>query len=92
MPKRLKIPQQVLKLHPNLTLNEIRTILKVILNSRAMRLRQANIVNINIPHIGRFRSHGLKKHKRTNSTMKRDKKRKKKEYKQNELKRDNLLF
>jgi hypothetical protein len=69
-------PQKLLDKHPDLTKNEIRAIAKIILNSRANRLRMAYIVDITIPYLGRFKSHGNKTVRRRKKTLASDRKRK----------------
>jgi hypothetical protein len=92
MPVKFKIPQAVKDLNPTLTEKEIRTIIKTILNSKTVRLRQADIVDIKIPHIGRLKSHGKKKPKRHKKAKLKDKKRKFVLNRKKELEKNNLLF
>lgn len=92
MPKRLKIPPEILTLNPNLTLKEIRTIINVILNSRKNRMRQAHIFDVKLPALGRVRSNRNKIHKHIKKTLVRDRKRKTKENQQKEFLKEKLLW
>lgn len=92
MPKRLHIPTQLLTLNPTLNLKEIRAIVNVIWNSRKNRVRQAYILDINLPNLGRFKSRGNKRYKRKKKRLKKDVKRKREQARQKELTRDNLLW
>jgi len=92
MPKRLKIPPELLISNPNLTIREIRAIIMVILNQRANILRQSNIVDFKIPGIGRIKSHGNKKKKGVPQAMAKDRRRKKLLKRKKELEINNLLF
>lgn len=92
MPRRLKIPNELLILNPKYNKKEIRTVLNVFLNSRRNRMRQAYIFDIRIPGLGRMRSHGNKTHKFKKKVLAYDKKRKRSETKENDLKKENLLW
>ena len=89
---RLPIPRQLLILNPHLSTAEIRAIVMVILKSKSNRLRNADILDINIPHIGRLRSNGNKRLKSRQSTLKRDRKRKNKENLLKSFSKTKLLF
>lgn len=92
MPKRLKIPSELLIANPNLTLREIRAIIMIILNQKANILRQSNIVDFKIPGIGRIKSHGNKKKKGISKAMAKDRRRKRIIKRKKELEINNLLF
>ena len=92
MAKRLKIPNELLILNPSLRLKEIRTILNVILGSRRNRMRQAYIFDIRLPGLGRIKSNGNKVHKHSKKTLIRDRRRKRIEGRNNDLKPNNLLW
>lgn len=92
MPKRLKIPTQLLILNPTLNLREIRTIIMVILHQRSNILRQSNVVDFKMPGIGRIKSHGNRKKKGIKQAMAKDRKRKRALQRQKELEINNLLF
>ena len=92
MPKRIQIPQELLKRHPNRTLHEIRTIISVIINSKSNVIRQANIFKLRIPHLGVLKSHGNKKHKYSKSLMSKDRKRKSKQNFKKEINSEKILF
>lgn len=92
MAKRLKIPDELLILNPQFNKKELRTIINTILNSRRNRMRQAYIFDIRLPALGRIRSNGNKVHKFNKKVLTRDKKRKRIESKENDLKKENLLW
>jgi hypothetical protein len=77
VPRHQIFPQQLLDKHPDLTKKEIRAIAKIILNSRANKLRMAYIVDFRVPFLGRFRSHGNKTVRRKTKALAADRKRKK---------------
>lgn len=76
MPLRLKIPQELLSLNPNLTVKEIRALIQVIWKSKTNRTRQADIFRIPLPGLGTLRSRGNKRPKRRQKTLKKDRIRK----------------
>lgn len=92
MPKRLSIPTALLALNPDLKIGEIRAIVNVIWNSRKNRVRQAHIINIKLPHLGRFKSRGNKRYKRKKKRLKKDVKRKRTQARQAELTQEKLLW
>jgi hypothetical protein len=92
LPKRLKIPPELLVLNPNLNIREIRAIIMVILNQKSNILRQSNIVDFKIPGIGRIKSHGNKKKKGIEQLLAKDRRRKRLLKRQKELEVNNLLF
>jgi len=92
MARRLKIPDQLLVLNPKFNIKEIRTILNVILNSRRNRMRQAYIFDIRLPNLGRIRSRANKVHKHSKKTLTRDRTRKRREAKEKDLNKTNLLW
>ena len=89
---RQKFNTKLLELHPDLTRNEIRAIVKVILNSRANKLRQAYIVDFKIPYLGQFKSHGNKMVRRKTKTLAADRKRKRPLQRKKQLTKEKLLF
>lgn len=70
------IPQKLLDKHPDLTKKEIEIIAKMILSSRADKIRRAYILSFYVTFLGRFRTHLSKKVRRYNKNKIRDKKRK----------------
>lgn len=91
MPKRLPIPKELLTLNPNLSLNEIRAVIKIILHSKSNILRQSSVVDFKIPSIGRIKSHGNKKRKNKHLLAK-DRKRKREQKRKQDLTINKLLF
>lgn len=76
MPKRLYIPKELLSLHPNLTLHEIRSLVMVIMKAKNNRIRQAHIFKIKLPALGTLRSRGNKRTKNYQKMKKKDRERK----------------
>lgn len=89
---RLKIPQQLLLLHPNLSKKELRSVIRVILAAKKNKLSKSQVFKIVVPNIGTFRSHSLRKKKGTNKNRTRDRKKKIKKQRIKELDPNNLLF
>jgi len=89
---RLKIPQQLLLLHPNLSKKELRSVIRAILAAKKNKLSKSQVFKIVVPNIGTFRSHSLRKKKGTNKSRTRDRKKKIKKQRIKELDPNNLLF
>lgn len=86
------LPQSLLDRHPDLTEKDIKLIRKMILDSYSRRVRQANIIDIVLPHLGRFKTHGNRIKKYAKKTRKADKKRKREEQKKKLMTIESLLF
>lgn len=76
MALRLHIPKELLVLHPNLSLNEIRALVMVIWKAKNNRTRQADIFRVPLKGIGVIRSRGNKRPKRRQKVLKKDRLRK----------------
>ena len=92
MPQKLHIPNEMLKLYPHLTINEIRTIIKTILNAKSARLRHSYVFRVVLPHLGVMRSHGLKKPKSYQSMLAKDRKKKELKQRKMELTKEHILW
>lgn len=88
----LRIPEKLLQLHPDLTKNEIRIIIRTILNSKSAKLKSSHIVDFTMPLIGRFKTHGLKKVKRRKADQARDRKKKRIKYNKLLMTKEKLLW
>ena len=86
------IPQKLLDKHPDLTKKEIEIIAKMILSSRADKIRRAYILSFYVTFLGRFRTHLSKKVRRYNKNKIRDKKRKRVKQIEKLMSKENLLF
>ena len=87
-----QIPQALLDRHPDLTKKEIRAIAKMILNSRANKLRMAYIVDFKVEFLGRFKSHGNKTVRRRKKALTADRKRKRIKQLIKQESKENLLW
>lgn len=76
----LKVPPKLLLLNPNWNEKELRAVIRVILKSKSMKLRTAQIVDFTVPYLGRFKSHGNKKLKRDKLYREKDRIKKRKKY------------
>jgi hypothetical protein len=74
------------------TKDELKTIIRTILNSRRTKMKYSQVLFINVPGIGLFRSHARKKKKGYQKLKNRDRKRKSVDQKLKELSKNNLLF
>lgn len=84
MPKhKIDIPKAILLLNPGFSSKQVRAWIMKVLNSKANRMRQADIFNIKLPGIGVMRSRGNKRPKRRQSVLKKDRERKRKLAKNN---------
>lgn len=86
---QLYIPDTLLQLHPNLSKNQIRAIVKTIWNYKSAKLKTGHVIDFKIVHFGRIKSHGNKKKKKYLSTDRRKKKRK---YNRLLMTKEKLLF
>ena len=89
---RLQIPTKLLLLNPDLNEKELRCIIRVILNSKSMKLRTSHILNFTVPHLGRFKTHGGKKVKRYKKDLVKDRKKKKNKYDKLLMTKERLLW
>lgn len=87
-----KIPKELLDKHPDLTEKDIKLIKRMVLDSYSRRVRQANILDVSLPHIGNIRTHRNRVKKYAKKTRITDKKRKREEQKKKLLTRKSLLF
>ena len=76
MARRLQIPQELMVLNPDLTMQEIRSLIMVIMKAKNNRIRQAHIFRIPLPALGVLRSWGNKRPKRRQKTLRKDRLRK----------------
>ena len=91
--KRINIPTVLsYKYRNELSISELRTIIKTVLNSRRSKLIKAHVFSITLPHMGVIKSHGLKKRKGYSKLKTRDRKRKIRQQREQELTKENLLF
>lgn len=90
--KRLHIPNEMLVLHHDLTIHEIRAAINVVLRSKKNRFRNAKIINIMIPSIGKSRSHGNARPKYHKKRKASDRRRKSKEYLLKTMTKENILY
>lgn len=88
----LKIPAHLLKLNPDLSENEIRTIIKMILNHKTSKLKSSHIVNFKMPLVGRFKTHGNKKVKRYKKELTKDRRKKRIKYRKQQTTKEKLLW
>lgn len=88
----LKIPPKLLLLFPTMTENELRTIIKAVLNRKSMKLRTSHIVSFNVPNLGKFKSHGNKKVKRYRKDLLKDRKKKRIKYDKLLMTKQKLLW
>ncbi len=89
---QLKLSQKLLDRHPDLTKLEIGIIVKMILASRADKIRRAYILKFTVMFLGQFRSHGSKKVKRYNRNKLKDRIRKRELQNIKENSREYLLW
>jgi type III secretory pathway component EscR len=87
-----EIPYSLRVKHPNLSLREIRLIVRTFLKAKTYKVKDSHIIDFTIPYIGRVKSHGNKKVKRYRKTLIKDRRRKKKEYRKKILTPENVLF
>jgi len=76
MARRINIPKELLILHPEFTIHELRALINVIWKAKNNRIRQAHIFKITLPGLGVLRSRGNKRPKRRQKVLKRDRERK----------------
>lgn len=86
---QLEISDKLLKKHPYLTKNEIRTIIKTIWNHKSIKLKSGHVVNFTMPHFGNIKSHGNKKKKKYLAL---DRRHKRKQYLKKSMTKEKLLF
>ena len=86
------LPQELLDRHPDLTEKDIKLIKRMVLDSYSRRVRQANIIDITIAHLGRWKTHGNRVKKYAKKTRKNDVKRKREEQKKKLMTVKSLLF
>lgn len=88
----IRIPDELLILHPDMDKRQLRTIIKAFATIRKNRLRNSQVFTMKVPHIGIIRSHGNKRKSGKNRRMSKDRKRKQNKYRQEEFKKEKLLF
>lgn len=71
---------------------ELKSLVNIILKSRRMKLKDAQVVKITVPYLGTFKSHGRKKRKGYLKVKSRDRKRKRELQRLKELTKESLLF
>jgi hypothetical protein len=86
------LPQELLDRHPDLTEKDIKLIKRMVLDSYSRRVRQANILDVTISHVGNIRTHGNRVKRYAKKTRATDKKRKREEQKKKSLTKENLLW
>lgn len=86
---QLEISNELLKKHPYLTKNEIRTIIKTVWNHKSTKLKSGHIIDFTIPHFGRIKSHGNKKKKKYLAL---DRRHKRRQYVKKLMSKEKLLF
>ncbi len=86
---QLHLSDTLMAKYPMYSKNEVRSVLKPILNYKSAKLKTAHIVNFTIPHLGRCKSHGNKK---KNKYLLLDKKKKRKKYLEKSMSKEKLLF
>ena len=86
---QLQIPDTLLKKYPNLSKNELRSIIAMVLRYKSYKLKTSILVDFKVPHLGRIKTHGNKKNKKY---LIADRKKKKKNYDQMLLTKEKLLF
>ena len=87
-----KLPKELLDRHPDLTEKDIKLIKRMVLDSYSRRVRQANILDVTIAHVGNIRTHRNRVKKYAKKTRMTDKKRKREEQKKKLLTRNSLLW
>lgn len=86
---QIELSKALLEKYPNLKRSEMRLLLREVLNRKSRKLKKSDLVDFSIPYIGRIRSHGNRKKK---SYLKKDRKIKKRVYREKMMSKENLLF
>lgn len=88
----VRITDDLLKMFPGRSRKEIRFIVQGIVKSINKKLRNARILKFTVPGLGEFKTHGgrVKTNKKHRQRLDRDKKRK--IYKENRFKKENILW
>jgi hypothetical protein len=79
-------------LHPGYTKQELRAIIRVVLNHKTSKLKSSHIVNFTVPYLGRIKSHGNKKVKRYRKYLVKDRRKKKALYTKSLFTKEKLLW